>query len=163
MARDDEDEMLFHYQGVAGNRGPHSAGRTIRLELVDVPPAEEITIAIEEGASTKDVEDLLGPRKSDKEPSKSAAARELILDILDREGDQESDALDVRVAEEIGLSARTVKNVRTGLRGQGLTLARPEKDEFETVLRWLIGRTSHRETSRDPESLPARRQRMETA
>ncbi|MBA3843318.1 MAG: AAA family ATPase [Actinobacteria bacterium] len=141
MARDDEDEMVFHYQVVAGNRGPRSAGRSFRLHLVDVPPAVEITLAIEEGASSKDVEDLLGPRTSAAEPSKSARARELILDILDTEGEQESDALDARLAAETGLAARTVKNVRQKLREEGLVAARPEKDGDGTVTRWLIGRT----------------------
>jgi hypothetical protein len=140
MARDDENDMVFHYQVVAGNRGPKSNGRTFRLELVDVPPAVEITLAVEEGASTKDVEDLLGPRAKQTE-SKSAQARELLLDILDAEGDQESDSLDARVANETGLSARTVKNVRIELREQGLVVAHPDKDEHGTVKRWLTGRT----------------------
>jgi AAA domain len=84
MARDDEDEMLFHYQVVAGNRGPRSSGRTVGLELVDVPPAEEITKVVEQGASTKDVEDLLGYRNGNEQTSSSrtSRARELILDIL---------------------------------------------------------------------------------
>jgi predicted transcriptional regulator len=143
MARDDEDEMLFHYQVVAGNRGPRSSGRQFRLELVDVPPAIEITLAVENGASTKDVEDLLGPRNGggDREPSRSDQARDLILDILEDDGDQESDALDARIANETGLAARTVKNVRTRLREEGLIVARPDKDEHGTVTRWLVGRT----------------------
>lgn len=87
MARDDEDEMLFHYQVVAGNRGPRSSGRQFRIELVDVPPAVEITLAVENGTSTKDVEDLLGPRTGGSaEPSRSDRARDLILEILEQDG-----------------------------------------------------------------------------
>lgn len=142
MARDDEDEMIFHYQVVAGNRGPRSKGRSFRLELVDVPPAVEITLAVELGASTKDVEDLLGQRAGgNSEPSRSSQARDLILDILESEGDQESDALDARVSDETGLKVRTAQNVRHRLREQGLIAAHPEKDEFGAVTRWLVGRT----------------------
>lgn len=141
MARDDEDEMRFHYQVVAGNRGPRSTGRTIRLTLVDVPPAEEITLAIDEGASTKDVEDLLGQRTGNIEPSRSERARNLILDTLELEGDQESDALDARIANEIGLAARTIRNLRTELTGEGLIRSRSEKDEHGAVKRWLVCRT----------------------
>jgi predicted transcriptional regulator len=142
MARDDEDEMLFHYQVVAGNRGPRSNGRQFRLELVAVPPAVDITLASEHAASTKDVEDLLGSPSGagSGEVSRSERARTLILDILD-EGEHESDALDARVANETGLAARTAKNIRSQLKGEGLIGSRPEKDEYGTVLRWVVCRT----------------------
>jgi hypothetical protein len=143
MARDDEDEMLFHYQVVAGNRGPRSNGRAFRLTLVDVPPAVEITLAVSEGDSTKDVEDLLGPPNGNGgEQSRSSQATELILEILEAEGDQESDALDARVAKETGLAARTVKNQRNRIREQGLIASLPDRDEHGAVQRWLIHRTN---------------------
>ena len=83
FARDDEDERIFHAQVVAGNRGPRNHGRAYRLELVDVPPATEITLAVPQGESTKDVEDLLGVATGKSEASKSTRARESILDLLD--------------------------------------------------------------------------------
>jgi hypothetical protein len=141
IARDDEDEMVFHYQVVAGNRGPRSTGRLLSLELVDVPPAEEITLVIEAGASTKDVETLLGPRASEAPQSRSGRARDLILDILDAEGEQESDGFDARIAAELDIAAKTVRNLRGKLRGEGLIGARPDKDEHGAVTHWTIYRT----------------------
>lgn len=141
MAADDVDDHLFHAQVVAGNRGPKSSGRAFRLMLVDVPPATEITLTVAEGESLKDVEDLLGARGAAAAASRSNQARELILDILDNEGEQESDALDARVANEIGIAARTVRNLRSKLKAEGLVSANPEKDEHGAVLRWKVART----------------------
>ena len=141
MARDDEDALVFHYQVVAGNRGPRSNGRAFRLELVNIPPAVEITLAVEQGASSKDVEDLLGNRSSAAEQSRSDQAYTLILDVLEQDGKQESDALDARIANETGLAARTVRNVRQRLRADGLITSTPDKDDLGTVTRWIVSRT----------------------
>jgi hypothetical protein len=62
MAADDEDDMVFHAQVVAGNRGPKNSGRAFRLELVDVHPAVEINYLVPISESSKDVEDLLARR-----------------------------------------------------------------------------------------------------
>ena len=127
MAADDEDNRLFHAQVVAGNRGPKSTGRAFRLELVDVPPATEITLTVPEGESSKNVEDLLGARVGSSAPaSKSAQASELILDILEDDGEQESDALDARVARGAGVAAKTVRNLRGQLKNAGLIAARKD-------------------------------------
>jgi predicted transcriptional regulator len=142
MAVDDEDQWVYHAQVVAGNRGPRNSGRVFRLELVDVPPATEITLAVAQGDSDKDVEALLGRgRGGGESASRSAQARELILDILEREGDQESDALDARVAKEIGIKAKTVQNIRSKLTDEGLIRAYPDRDDSGAVLRWNVGRT----------------------
>jgi hypothetical protein len=144
MARDDEDDLLFHYQVVAGNRGPKSSGRALRLELVDVPPATEITLTIPEGESAKNVEHLLGggPGTSTMPESKSGRARELILDILDEEGPQESDAFDARIAEDTGVSAKTARNLRGALKNEGLITTHPTvKNKDGTIGRWAVSRT----------------------
>ena len=155
MAADDEDDRLFHAQVVAGNRGPRNAGRAFRLRLVDVPPATEITLAVAEGESNKNVEDLLGARsQSDQPTSRSTLASELILDILDQEGSQESDALDARVASETGIAAKTVRNLRGKLKTDGFINAYPQKDEDGTVARWMVGRTLAPRQVSEPE--PAR-------
>lgn len=78
---------------------------------------EPVTIAVALGESSKSVDELLATRE--RSDSKSTRARELILDILEGEGDQESDTLDARVASEIGLSARTVRDVRMKLGDEG--------------------------------------------
>lgn len=142
MAVDDEDETLVHAQVVAGNRGPRrNAGRVFRLALVDVPPATEITLLVAEGVSSKDVEHLLGARSEAAPASRSAEASELILDILEAEGEQESDALDARIARETGIAAKTVRNVRAKLSTAGLVGAHPVKDEYGTVTKWTVRRT----------------------
>lgn len=141
MAPDDEDEAVFHYQVIAGNRGPRSSSaRRVRLEIVSVPPAENITLLIEEGTSGKDVEDLLAARR-DREPSKSDAARELLLDILDIEGPQESDSLDARVATETGLAAKTIRNIRSDLVKAGLIRSFSERDPLGKAEKWHVQRT----------------------
>lgn len=139
FAPDDEDEMVFHVQVVAGNRSGRGAARSYRIELTDVGLTEPVTKAVELGQSTKDVEDLL---QSSRRVSKSGSARELILDILEGEGNQGSDALDARVAAESGLSAKTVRNQRGALKNEGLVKNVPTKDEFGTVLHWKVVRTS---------------------
>lgn len=144
MAVDDEDDNLYHAQVVAGNRGPKgSAGRAFRLELVDVHPAQEITLVTPAGESAKDVEALLGYKVETSTPtSRSAEASELILDILEAEGVQESDAFDARIAKETSLSAKTVRNIRGSLKTAGLITAFVgEKNEDATVAKWHIRRT----------------------
>lgn len=101
----------------------------------------EVTHAIWLGDSTKDVESMLAAGVN-KEPSKSTAARELILDILDEEGESESDALDARVAEQTGLAAKTIQNIRTDLSTAGLIKSRPERDELGLAQKWFVRRTN---------------------
>src|SRR5207247_8783075 len=101
----------------------------------------EVTRAGWIGDSSKSVETMLSNGAA-KEPSKSQAARELILDILDAEGEQESDGLDARVALETELAVGTIRNARTRLSKQdGLIRNYPQKDEFGEITRWLVGRT----------------------
>ena len=140
FARDDEDEMVFHVQVVAGNRSGRTAAHAYRIELEDVGLKKPITCAVAIGESSKNVDDLLAaPRRG----SKSADARELILDILETDGEQESDTLDARVAAETGLTAKTVRNLRGELVKAGLIKSIPESDElFGAVARWKVARTA---------------------
>jgi hypothetical protein len=140
IAVDDEDEQLRHIQVVAGNRALGGAGQMFRIEAVEVKGlAEPITLAVALGDSSKSVDELLAARK--RSDSNSARARELILDILESEGDQESDTLDARVAQAAGLKAGTIKNIRIGLSDDGLIKMYPDKDEHGSILRWNVGRT----------------------
>lgn len=139
FARDDTDDMVFHVQVQAGNRSAHGDGESFRIELRDVEGlAEPVTYASELGASTKDVDELLAAPKRN---SKSQAARDLILEILEADGTQESDALDARVVRETGLAVQTVKNQRVALNNAGLIRNIPDKDEHGQVLRWKVART----------------------
>jgi hypothetical protein len=138
FARDDEDEMMFHVQVVAGNRSGRSAAQSYRIELRDVGLEEPVTCAVALGESLKSVDELLaGPRRA----SKSADARSLLLDILEEKGEQESDALDAMVAKETGLNARTIRNLRGELKNAGLIKAVAEKDDAGGVARWKVVRT----------------------
>jgi hypothetical protein len=144
VARDSEDPAVSHIQCVAGNRLPaDTPGRMFRIEgakLADFP--EDITKAVWIGDSTQNVETLLR-LGTDKEPSKSAAARELILDTLEDAPNQamESDTLDALVATKTGLAAQTVKNIRVTLKNGGLVRVQPEKDGDGKLLRWIVSRT----------------------
>jgi predicted transcriptional regulator len=151
IAADDEDAQLRHIQVVAGNRSLNGAGQMFRIDAVDVARLNEpITLAVALGESGKSVDDLLAARDRG-DSSKSAQAGELILEILEDEGDQESDALDTRVAQATGLKASSMKNVRLALKDKGLVKMYADKDEFGTILRWHVGRTlAPRELPLDP-------------
>lgn len=139
FARDDQDEAVIHWQVAAGNRSGRSTARHFRIELRDVPGlGEPITYAADLGASTKDVDELLQPNTS---TSRSGSARELVLDILDQDGAQESDAFDARIANETGLAAKTIKNLRTQLKDEGLIRNYPDKNEHGEIERWNVART----------------------
>jgi hypothetical protein len=125
-----------HCDAAAGFQPPRSHG--VRHP---VPPAENITLLIEEGMSGKDVEDLLAKGR-ERQPSKSEAARELPLDILDAEGAQESDALDARVATETGLAAKMIRNIRTALGKAGLIRSSSERDPLGKAEKWYVRRTN---------------------
>jgi AAA domain len=139
IAVDDEDELVRHIQVVAGNRSLNGNGQAFRLEAVAVEGlAEPITLAVSLGDSTKNVDELLSVSA---ERPRTQVARDLILDILERDGEQESDGLDARVAAETGLAAQTVKNTRVALKNAGLIRSYPMKDEHGVVVRWYVART----------------------
>jgi predicted transcriptional regulator len=136
-------EQLKKRDWFAGNRA-----RVERLnERTRKPRApgltEPITLAVDLGESAKDVDDLLAAR--DREQSRTADARELILEILQAEREQESDTLDdARVAGKTGLAAKAIKNIRATLVKEGLVKAAPVKDELGTILRWRVHRSGAR-------------------
>jgi hypothetical protein len=78
------------------------AGRQYRLDGRLLPGfTETVVCAVEDGASTADVDALLSER--DKDTSASDQARELLLATLREAGGQmESDQLDATVAEAAG-------------------------------------------------------------
>jgi hypothetical protein len=138
LAADDVEDLLFHIQVVAGNRGPNGQGRAFRIELADVGLDEPVTKAIEIGVSEKSVEHLLGETGS---RSNSAKARARVLELLEGVPQMESDELDATVAQETGLAAKTIRNIRTKLKDEGLIKMSPEKDEFGEIERWQVMRT----------------------
>jgi hypothetical protein len=143
IAVDDEDDDVRHIQVVAGNRSRNGAAQAFRIEAVNVAGlTEPITIATPMGESAKSVDKLLGVVRTNTTPaSKTNEARELILEILETEGEQESDTLDARVAKETSLKATTVKNARTALKDEGLINVHPDRDEYGSIERWKVFRT----------------------
>jgi hypothetical protein len=142
VAIDDEDPLVRHIQVVAGNRSLNGAGQAFRIEAVPVEGLEEpITRAVPLGESAKSVDDLLLAGRSNGDGSRSTQARELILDILENEGEQESDTLDARLVNETGLKAQTIRNLRNQLKNEGLVKVFPKKDEHGTIERWLVTRS----------------------
>ena len=139
IAVDDEDVATRHVQVLAGNRSLNGSAQAFRIEAVPVDGlAEPITRAVELGESAKSVEDLLGAKPPE---TRTGQARELILDVLDADGWQESDTLDARIARETGLAVKTVKNARVKLKDEGLIRTWPNKDETGAITRWLVART----------------------
>jgi hypothetical protein len=140
IAADDEDEAVRHVHVVGGNRTSSGEGRAFRIEPVTLPGLEEpVTKAVDVGVSLKDADSLLEKPRQD---SRSAKARDLILDILEAEGEMDSDTLDARVARETGLSAATSKNQRKALVNAGLVKPFPHKDELGKVTSWRVFRTA---------------------
>ncbi len=145
IAVDDEDPLVRHIQVVAGNRTLNGAGRMFRIDAVDVEGLDEpITLAVDLGESEKSVDVLLDSRGPDREESKSAQAKELILDYLEAQPGQteESDALDALIADRAGLAVGTIRNLRTQLRDEGLIRPVPDKDPVTLeILQWNVVRT----------------------
>jgi len=141
IVNDDEDDAVRHVQVVAGNRSATRGGVMFRIEGVMLDElTEEVTHAVELGASAKDIDDLLLPQA--KTDSKSRKARVLVLDILEREtGGVESDTLDATVAKATGVTAKTVRNLRGELSNAGLIRSWPVTDESGHPERWFVGRT----------------------
>jgi AAA domain len=144
LVHDDQEEDLRHLTVVTGNRTKSGAGRLYRIEgVIPAHGGEEVTRAVFVGDSHKDAEMLLdnGIRRSD---SKSAQARELILDTLEQAPGQrmESDAFDAHIAELTGLAAGTIRQQRAKLKNAGLIRSIPDKDENGTVTCWHVARSS---------------------
>ena len=150
VVQDDEDLQLRHVRCVIGNRlPPDTPGRMFRIEGV-LPDGFENEVTRATWAATRTrISTRCSPAAS-KEPTKSDNARELILDILENEGEQESDALDARVASETGLAARTARDVRMTLGKRGWSRRSPTRT---SSARSSVGRSLDRERrGHDPES-----------
>lgn len=140
IAKDDKDELVRHIQVVAGNRALNGKANHFRIAAKQLDGlAEPVTYAIDLGQSDKNVDDLLAITV--KEPSKTDKAKATLLDLLEERGDLNSDVLDAEVAGKVGLAVKTIRNVRTELRNEGLIGIRPIKDEYGAVDHWIVFRT----------------------
>jgi hypothetical protein len=140
IASDDEDESIRVIQVVAGNRAQGGTASEFRIEAVDVKGLKEpITLAVDLGESSRTVDEIL---TAPKDQSRSRQARELILDILEAEDAQNSELLDARVAKELGIAIRTVKNQRYSLGNEGLVKFFQDRDELGVPKCWMVARTA---------------------
>ncbi len=141
LLHDDVDKATRHLFVATGNRAPDDTpGLMFRIEghLLD-GHEHEVTRMVELGASAKDPDELLATRRP-RQSSKSDAARTLILRSLQAAEGQslESDVLDAEIAKRTGLEAKTVRNIRSEMRKEGLVRAVPQKDEEGEVQRWFV-------------------------
>jgi putative DNA primase/helicase len=144
IARDDQEDDVRHVQVVAGNRSATGGGIMFRISTVDLDGLDEpVTLATEIGESVKDIDELFAPERKAASASKTAKARDLILDTLEAAErlEMESDTLDAQVAGTTGLNARTVQNIRTALSKEGLVKSRPVLTESGQPARWIVLRT----------------------
>jgi hypothetical protein len=144
LVEDDQEDDLRHITVARGNRLPRGqASLSFRIEGVDRSDhghEAEIPRAVWLGQSDKDLDALL---KGAAPTSKTKLARDAVLDELHAAGGRmESDALDARVAERIGLKPKSVRNIRSKLSDDGLIRAEPEKDDTGAVIRWRVVLTS---------------------
>lgn len=145
LIHDDDHDDQRHLTVVTGNRVRANVGRLYRIEGVPSPVAggEDVTRAVYIGDSNRDADDLLDVESNTRTNSKTAQAREALLDALEAAPElrMESDALDALVAAQAGLNPRSVRNLRGKLKNEGLIRPIPEKDEHGTVIRWIVART----------------------
>jgi hypothetical protein len=136
VAPDDEEQMLFHIAVVSGNRSARGAGRTFRIDLVDVGLDEPVTQAVEAGLSNKSVDDLLSAGADEKRKApKREGARAIILRELALEPSQ-LDHIKAVCAAEIAVSGDTVWQAANELKAEGLV--RCSNKGFGTPWIWTL-------------------------
>ncbi len=143
VAADDEEDMTYHLQVLAGNRSARGRGRQFRIEMADVEGlTEQVTRAVEMGESSKDVENLLADSddgRSRREAPKRDGCAEIILRELAK-GPQTMSYLNAVCIEEIDAAGNTAWRAANGLKAQGK--ARPSNNGPGTPWYWtLTGKT----------------------
>jgi hypothetical protein len=134
-------------QVVAGNRVPWGTdSRRFRIIGVHVVEGGEPVAKAEflDGPG-KDVDELLQAEQGALAAPKTRQAKVAILDTLEapeaRSNGIESDNLTTKIATQYRMSARTVKNAKTALKGDGLIKFVPQKDDSGRILQWRVHRT----------------------
>jgi putative DNA primase/helicase len=136
VAGDDDEDGLFHIAVAAGNRSARGAGRTFRIELVDVGLKEKVTRAVDGGESAKSIDDLLG-QGADKrrDGTKKAGAAEIILRELAQQP-RPLDYLKAVAAAEVGASGDTTYRAAHALKAEGR--AKPRNSGPGTEWLWHL-------------------------
>jgi hypothetical protein len=135
-----EDEIVLEV--VKSNIGPEGVRQLLRADIVEVLPGIKVPRLIRAGESPVGVAEALNGERKEKE-TKALAGAKLILDILEREGEQKQAALFDRVAEETASTPKTIRNkayfgiIKPG--DEGLGLVEVWKDQYQGEL--MIRRT----------------------
>jgi hypothetical protein len=136
IAADDEDDNLRIIQVIAGNRiRKGDAAQSFRITGKLLPClTEEVTLAVSEGESAKNVETLLlapaQPRAAMRSDCKSLILRELI------DGPKPLDYLKAKAAAETGASGETTYRAANELKAEGK--ARPRNTGPGTPWLWHL-------------------------
>jgi len=127
VAPDDEQDMVFHIGVIGGNRSARGAGRTFRIELVDLSEhglTEPVTRAVDAGVSHKSIDDLLGAGAEEKRKAPLRdRCREIILRALDDQPKQ-LDHLKAVCIAETACSGKTAWQAANALKAEGLVACR---------------------------------------
>jgi AAA domain len=84
IVADDEDPRVRHIQVVAGNRSLGGSARAFRLDAVPVAGLDEpITLAVDLGESSKNVDDLLSPKPGTDDGVSDEALQAALIDALE--------------------------------------------------------------------------------
>ena len=116
FAPDDEDDLTFHIQVVAGNRSGRCAAQAFRIELKDVGLTEPVTYAAELGESSKNVDQLLTTANLPR-GAKRSSVKEIILRELAK-GERPMDHLKSVAIAEIDASGETVWRAANELKAE---------------------------------------------
>jgi hypothetical protein len=149
MAKSAKRDSIHILEVSKSNIGAEDVGLDLRLEVVEVPAEDgkvaKVPLLHREGEAGEALETVDEALAKSRRGSKSSVARELILDILDDVPHMESDALDARVAQETGVAAKTVQNLRAELGTKGIGLIRTfPSEEYDPRGKqiWHVARTS---------------------
>src|SRR5436190_13839449 len=107
MAKLSEEEVVLEV--VKSNIGPEGVKQLLRADIVEPMSGIKCPRLTRAGVSLVGVAEALSCDRKDKE-TKALSGAKLILDILEREGEQKQSALFERVAEETESSPKTVRN-----------------------------------------------------
>jgi hypothetical protein len=136
MAKLSEKEVVLEV--VKSNLGPESARQLLEADNVEVLPGISVPKLTRVGESPVGVAEALNGERKEKE-TKTLTAAKLILDILEEEGEQKQAELFDRVAQETGLSPKTIRNkAYFGILVEE-DVVRGRKDGFKGG--WLVARS----------------------
>jgi hypothetical protein len=138
MAKLSEDEVVLEV--VKSNICPEGVKQLLRADIVDPMPGIKCPRLTRVGESLVGVAEALSCERKEKE-TKALGGAKLILDILEREGEQKQSALFDRVAEETESSLKTIRNkayfgiIKPGEAGLGLVEVRKDQYQGELMIR----------------------------